>query len=290
MSEEIPQVGMHRTEDHRYYWNGQGPLTSVTTAISTYDKSDALVGWAKKETASFAMRHLPELVEHLRHTEAGLVDMLCEPCETDRKRRNPVGPYESARIWVSSISDYQRDAAADLGTRVHAMAEAIGKGDDPMVETELLPYGEQYRRWQDKYRPRFEAIEYMGVNRQNGYAGTGDILTRLDYFKELDNAADDVFCIDIKTFTKPGPVPKTYYPSTGMQLAACSRFDFIGKPNDPIEYPMPQATRFGVLLLGASDYRLIPYKVTDATFAAFLATLDLHEWKNGEAKRIVGAA
>lgn len=280
MSEKIPQVGMHRTEDHRYYWNGWGPLTSVTTAISTYDKSDALVGWAKKETASFAIRHVHELSAHLAN-HAGNPDPFCEPCETDRKRRNPVGHTESARIWVSSISDYQRDSAADLGTRVHAMAEAIGKGDDPMVETELLPYGEQYRRFLDSEDPFLIEVEYMGVNRQHGYAGTGDIIAYIN---------GEVWCLDIKTFTKPGPVPKTYYPSTGMQLAACSRFDFIGKPNDPTEYPMPEVERHGVLLLGTSDYRLIPYKVTDATFAAFLATLDLYAWKTGEAKRIVGAA
>jgi hypothetical protein len=276
--EAIPSVGLHRTDDHRYYWNGDGPFTSVTTAIGMYDKSDALVGWAKKETAIFALAHLPILTAHLSHFTP---DPFCPPCEADAKRRNPVGPYESGRLWVSSLPDRQRDAAADLGTNVHTVAEAIGRGEDPRIAPELLPYAEQYRRFLDDEDPQYRAIEYMGVNLTHGYAGTGDFIADINGWR---------YAIDIKTYTKTGKVPKTYYPTTGMQLAACAAFEFIGKPDDPTQYPVPEVERYAVLLLGQEDYRLIPYKVTDATFAAFLHCLDLHRWKHGEAKTIVGSA
>jgi hypothetical protein len=267
------RVGIYRSEDHRYWWNNEGPLPSVTTAMKMYDKSDVLTGWAKRETASFAVRNVDTLMAHSGHKT---VDPGCAPCMKAGRRYDPV---HSAIDWVKAIPGYQSDAARDLGTEVHGIAEAIGKGEDPDVAPAFLPYAVQYRRFLEEVRPDLLAIEYMGINRTHGYAGTGDILARI---------AGTVACIDIKTHTKPTKIPETYYPETAMQLAACSRFDFIGKPDDPTEYPLPKATTYGVLLLGAEDYRLIPYFVTDETFDAFLACLRLYRWRQGEARVVVG--
>lgn len=269
----VPSVGMHRTSDHRYYWNGEGPLPSVTTAMKMYDKSAVLMGWAKRETAAFAVRNLDVLVAHRDHTGA---DPLCVPCA---KAGRPYDRDAAASRWVASIPDYQSDAARDLGTEVHGIAEAIGKGETPDVAPEFMPYAAQYRRFLDEYQPRLLAVEYMGINRTHGYAGTGDILAEI---------AGSIACIDIKTHTKPTPVPDTYYPETSMQLAACSAFDFIGKEGDATEYPMPKVDAYGVLLLGANGYRLIPYFVTNDTMDAFLACLRLYRWQQGEARNIVG--
>ncbi len=281
MTDAIGPVGMYRNDKHLYWWNGDGPFTSVTTAMSTYDKSDALVGWAKKETSSFAIRNLDTLAEHREHLTWSDPD--CEPCRINAERRQPVDQMEAARLWVSSISDYKRDTAADLGTRVHAVAEAIGKGEADTLDPELIPFGKQYRNFIGDHNPAFLAIEYMGLNTEYGYAGTGDIIARLPEWQ------GDAVAIDIKTWTKTDkPIPDTYYPETAMQLAACSRFDFIGREGDSTEYRMPHVDAHAVLLIGRDDYRLIPYAVTDVTFSAFLACLDLHRWKNGEAKTIVG--
>ena len=286
MTDDIPSVGIHRTEDHRYYIDGYGPLPGVTTILKMMDKSDVLVGWAKKETASFALRHLDALVDHRRHT---LPVPECEPCAINQKRRKPVGQQEAARMWVSSISDYKRDAAADLGTRVHAIAEAMGKREDMLVEAELVPFAAQYQRFLEYYDPEFLAIEYMGINETHGYGGTGDIIARFRS-GSLGVNAQQTLAIDIKTHTKLTPIPDTYYPETAMQLAACSRFDFIGREGDPERHWMPSVDGHAVLLLGRDDYRLIPYAVTDETFDAFLACLRLHKWRWGEAKTIVGSA
>lgn len=271
----VPEVGIYRTDDHRYYWNGDGPLPSVTTAMKMYDKSDVLTGWAKRETASFAVRNLDALLAHREHRA---VDPGCAPC---MKAPRPYDATRAAVDWVKSIPGYQSDAARDLGTEVHAIAESIGKGEEPDVIPEFLPYADQYRRFLDDYRPEFLGIEYMGINRTYGYAGTGDIIARI---------GGVVTVVDIKTHTKPTPVPMTYYAETAMQLAACGRFDFIGKEGDATEYPMPQATHFAVLLLGADAYRLIPYFVTTDTFDAFLACLRLYRWQRGEARVVVGTA
>lgn len=269
----IPSVGIHRTDDHRYYWQGDGPFPSVTTAIKMYDKSAVLTAWAKRETAAFAVRNLDTLVAHRAHRA---VEATCAPCV---KSGRPYDPLAGAAKWVASIPDYQSDAAKDLGTAVHAIAEAMGEGEEPDVAPDLLPFAVQYQRFLDEYRPELLAVEYKGVNREHGYAGTGDFIARI---------GGAVSVIDIKSHTKPTPIPDTYYPETAMQLAACARFDFIGREGDATEYPLPAASSYGVLLLGRDDYRLIPYFVTDQTFEAFLACLALYRWQQGEARTVVG--
>lgn len=288
MTEVIPSVGMHRTEDHRYYWNGEGPYPNVTGILGMIDKSEALVGWAKKETARFALQNLGILAAHRLHNYPVPE---CPPCATNLNRKRMVAQSEAARMWVSSIPDYMKDAAADLGTRVHEVAEQIAKGEE--YDPALAPYAGQYARFIEERRPRFIELEYMGLNRTEGYGGTGDVLARLDFIDpgaEGWLANDPIVAIDIKTWTKDTPIKDTYYPETAMQLSACSRFEFIGKPDDPTEYPMPRVDAYAVLLLGAEDYRLIPYAVTDRTFDAFLACKNLREWREGEAKTIVGRA
>lgn len=271
----IPAVGMHRTFDHKYWWMGEGPFVSITTAMKLYDKSDVLTGWAKRTTADFAVRHLDVLLAHRDHHT---IDAACPPC---MKAGRPYDRDAGARKWIASISDYKRDSAADLGTEVHSIAEAIGKGEEPDVAPELLPYARSYRLFIAENAPDFLEIEYMGLNRAEGYAGTGDLLVRLGGLTA---------CIDIKSWTKDEALPETYYPETAMQLAACARFEFIGKPNDPTEYPVPAVDLYGVLLLGRDDYCLVPYFVTDETFDAFRNCLDLYRWRNGEAKTINGKA
>jgi hypothetical protein len=281
MTDPIPQIGMFRTDDHKYFWNGDGPYPGVTSTIKMLDKSDVLVGWAKKETARFAVQNLDALVAHRGHNYPVPE---CDPCAVNLARgRRMVAQQEAGRMWVSSIPDYIKDQAADLGTRVHAVAEDMANGDYSETAADLIPYATQYQRFLDGHRPAFLAVEYMGLNRTHGYGGTGDILACFEGFYD-----GPVTAVDIKTHTKDTPLPKAYYPETGMQLAACSRFEFIGKPGDPTEYPMPRVDAYAVLLLGREDYRLIPYAVTDRTFEAFLACLGLYRWKNGEAQTIVG--
>lgn len=264
---------MFRTDDHRYFWNGVGPYTSVTTAIKMYDKSAVFMGWAKWEVARFAVDHLDILVAHREHRS---VEPSCAPC---MQTARPYSAIAGARKWVASIPGYKADAARDLGTEVHGIAEAIGKGESPDVAPEFLPFAVQYRRFLADYEPKMRAVEYMGINRRHHYAGTGDILADI---------GGRVTCVDIKTHTKPTAIPDTYYPETAMQLAACSEFDFIGKEGDPTEYLMPKVERHAVLLLGRDDYRLIPYFPTHITMDAFVACLKLHAWQQGEARTVVG--
>ncbi len=250
MSDVITPVGLSRDKAHRYFWNGQGPLTSITTAIKALDKSGPLVAWSKRETAACAVRN---------------VDMLATLVQT--------GGPQAAIDWLKRIPDYQRDSAADLGTRVHALAESIELGHDPDIASDEAPYVAAYRQWRADYSPIVHASEYLVCSLTHGYAGTGDLNVTL---------AGTRWALDIKT-------SKGTYPETGLQLAAAVNAEFAGRPGDPNQYTVPPADRCGVLHLRPDGtYGLVPYAVTPDTFRAFLTALDLWRWLQGEAKAIVG--
>lgn len=292
-----------RTPKHAYLYDDIGPLPGVTTAIDMYGDKDALVTWGKREVAKFAVGHAETIIAHRGHGEFFYPET-CGPCRVamDAAGRSTgtvsLSPDEASQRWAQSLPDRKRDAAANLGTRVHAVAERINKGEPAAADEDARPFAIQYQRWLGATQPDLIAIEYVGVNLTYGYGGTGDIIVR----PRFGSHGGLVVAVDIKTHTDPDkPLPRSYYPKTGMQLAACSRFEFIGR--DPVELPgeslrsedvvpntYPQPDAYGVLLLGREDYRFIPYRVTERTFLAFLACLDTYRWRYGEAKSIVGAA
>lgn len=245
----IPKVGLFRDQHHRYYWAGEGPMISATTAIGVLDKP-AVVGWAKREVAKSAVRNLPALVQ-----------MVLEG-----------GPDAAAR-WLQGIPDFKRDKAANLGSRVHHLAEQIVRGESPEIEPIEAPFVVAYQNFLRERFPIFLMVEEMVCSLRYGYGGTLDAIARI---------GDDVWLLDIKTGGA--------YEETALQLAAYARAEFIGREADPKQYRIPAATRFGVIHLnpltpdrpdGYADtgYRLIPYEVGDREFDVFLAALRAAEWK-----------
>jgi hypothetical protein len=244
-----PAVGLVRDARHRYSWNG-GPLyPSVTTILGIKDKP-ALVGWAKRETAACAVRNL-EVLE--RMVQSG-------------------GPG-AAIEWLKRIPDYARDVAADLGTQVHAMAEALGRGEPVSVDESLRPYLAAYRRdFLDAFAPRFLAVEAMVCSERYEYGGTADA------FAEIDG---EIWLLDYKTGAG-------VYPDTALQLGGLARAQFIGYPGDPVQYPVPFTTRFGILHVRPERAQRYPVTVDRETVAAFLDARRLYGWDQGPAKRVIG--
>ncbi len=261
-------VGLCRNEKHEYWWNGAGPLTSITTAMKAVDKSDPLMGWAHRETAKAALRHLVPISAHVYNH--GMPDVTCPICMSAGPRWD--GPVAAAENYLKRMPGYQRDKAADMGTRVHRLAEAIAYGQDPEIAEDEAPRVTAYLQWKLDYKPVIHAVEYMVCHLGHGYAGTGDLNATL---------GNERWCIDIKTGSGA-------YQETALQLAAAVYAEFSGRPGDPQRYRVPPADRFGVLHLRADGtYGLIPYAVTDATFVAFLEALDLWRWLQGEAKTVM---
>lgn len=253
---EVTSVGLWRTPDHRYYWQepGQplvGPLTSVTTAMKAVDKSGPLIGWAKKATAECAIRNLPMLGTMVQS-----------------------GGTQAAVDWLKRIPDYQRDSSADLGTRVHILAEKVAYGGTPEMTDEEAPFVASYRKFLADFRPDVLRVEAMICNLTHGYAGTLDLLARLPGL--------GVGLIDLKSGSG-------VYSETALQLSALGNGEFMGWPGDPRRHPMPHIDFYAALHLRPEGYRLVPFAVDNDTFWRFLEAKGLWEWLQGQAKTVMGA-
>lgn len=274
----IPQIGAYRTADHRYYWNGKGPLPSVTSILSVLDKP-AVVQWAKRTVAEFAVRsfHDGSLQDHLRQM--------------------PNPDTETVR-WLASLPDYQKDQAGKLGSGVHLLADMQARGDQTFVVSETeAPYLAAFKNflnWLHGQGAEIVSSEKM-VWSSDGYAGTYDLIVKFPYCQNHDPNSGpgsdqcmvcqryageqiaDLWLIDIKT-------SKGYYPETALQLVAYGYADQIILEGNPDGYPMPIVNRYGVLhlrpeLYSDTGYRLIEYPIQDSDYVAFLGALELYRWK-----------
>lgn len=262
MTVAIPSVGMYRTPDHRYYFNGAGPFPGVTSILGIIDKP-ALVEWAKRETAECAIRNL-DLLDGLRST----------------------GGDRLAVEWLKRIPDYQRDEAANRGTRVHAAADAYVNGRELDLPIEDMPFLDAYRLFLERHNVSIVAAELavIGQTPYGYYGGTLDLIADVDTDGELEGDAPGRhrWLIDIKT-------SKGTYRETALQLAAYGMAGFAGFAGDVVPYELPAVERYGVLHIRPDiyptsqdgGYRLIEYEVGPGTRAAFEAAYGLSQWLTG---------
>ena len=249
-------LGLTRDERHGYRWSDgitvTGTLPSVTTIIGIVDKSGPLIGWAKRITAEAAVDNRDQLATWME-----------------------LGGRDGAISLLTKAASVKRDKAADVGTRVHALAESIARGVPVELTDEERPYLAAYQRFLADWEPRYLAAEEMVVSLTHYYGGTFDAIVEM---------AGDTWLIDYKT-------SKGTYPETALQLSAYAGADFIGRPGDPKRYEFPPITAYGVLHLrpeNGGQYEVIPYNVTQATFNAFLYARRLYEWREGEAQTVMG--
>jgi hypothetical protein len=245
-----PTVGLWRDDKHRYYArypdrdNANGlAMPGVTSVISKVDKSGPLIAWAKGVTADAALDNLPRLAEMVK-----------------------ADGREPTKAWLKAHATAESDRAKDLGTRIHILAEQIGRGADPTLEGFEMPYIEAYRRFLGEYRPTFKSLEQFTCNLRLGYGGTFDFLAVIDGKLTLG---------DLKT-------GKGIYPETRLQLAALGMAEFIGRPNDPRRYRMPKVEQYVILHVRpeayAKGYQLYRVNVNEADREAFRGALSIYRW------------
>lgn len=246
-----PTVGLYRTDAHRYHWNGGPAMPGVTTVISKVDKSGPLIGWAKGVTADAALNNLDTLST-----------MVAEKGRAVTKS------------WLTAHATAESDAAKDLGTRIHLLAEQISRGAEPDVSELEWPYVRAYQQYLADFAPEFRkgqsALERYVANLEHGYGGTFDFLCHLDL-----GDGPKLTLGDLKT-------GKGVYAETRLQLAALGAAEFIGLPNDPKPYRMPKVEQYVVLHVRpdayAQGYQLYRVNVTQADLDAFLGALAIYRW------------
>lgn len=268
---------MSLTRDDKHFYEAhyidlaQGKQPGITTCIGVLDKP-ALVGWAKRETAIAALRNWGTLQSMIAQY----------PVNDEALATHP------AVSFLKGVPGYQRDAAADIGTRVHAVAEAMQRGEDPIIEDDVAPFADAYvRDFLTRYQPTFHPLytECMVYHSgQDGtvlpYGGTMDVICRI---KDPVLDAEETWLIDFKT-SKSG-----VYPETGLQLAAGRYAEFIGRPGDPKRYPVPKVDRCGVVWIRPEGAHLIEYRVSPQEFQAFTACRLLWHWVHERAQEVKAA-
>lgn len=252
--------------------------TSVTTILGrTVSKGEALTIWAANTVARCAMNHLPYLTRSSRD-EAGRVD---------------------AYKWLKGAAARKRDERKEVGGAVHSLIEHRVLGTPVPAEVreneELAPYLANFERFVRDWKVTFTASEMVVLSVEHGYAGTLDYLfTSPLIARELGTDPKLEHCGDIKTGgelderTMAGDL-KGVYPEAALQEAAYSHAQFA-QLRDGRRVPMPPVAEMGMVLhLRPEGYRVVPVRIDEATFAAFLsfARLDA-QWTTGSAKTVVG--
>ena len=122
-------AGGFMTDDHRYYFNGEGPVPSVTTVLEILDKP-ALATWKAQQA-----------VKALYHS-----------FQDDDPR--PFNGLDEAVKWAMGEVRKSRDGAASIGTGVHHLADMASRADRSDAEAfgvtdDTRPYLEAFKAFRE---------------------------------------------------------------------------------------------------------------------------------------------
>ena len=232
---------------HSYTIDGT-KVPGVTTIIGDALPKPALINWAGNVTAAYAVDHWPELGE-------------LPPSQ--RLERLKKAKYED------------RDQAARRGTEVHALAEALARGEEVDVPEELAGHVEAYVDFLNSWEPVVVLSETVVANRAIGYCGTLDLIADMRHQRWL---------LELKT-TRSG-----IFPESALQACAYGRAEvWLDAFGD--EHPMDALgiNRAAAVHIRADGWDLRPLDVGEEVWAVFrhLAWLRRHLEDN---RRWVNAA
>lgn len=277
------------TAQGRYYHHpvtGQA-LVSVTNILSVACAKPALIPWAVKVVVEKAWDVLPRMVAAARQHED------CKPTRPKKDWEACGTCWGCLNREVKGEANNARDKASDLGTRIHALAEAHILGKPMAEDLEAAPYVEQYEKFLADFdvdiTKDIEATELTVANPALGYAGTLDLLVwlHLDGFipgqpcKVNPDGKRSLWLIDLKSSaTRPAG---SVYPEYALQLAGLRAAREIWLPDDTVA-PMPKGiTGAACLNLRQSTYALIPLPTGNAEFDAFKGGLAMTKWMHAGA-------
>lgn len=134
---------------HRYTVDGVS-VKGVTTLLGEGIPKEALIGWYAKQVAEYVADNLAEVSAMEWMSRAALISEL------------------------ASVPDKVRDAAADRGKEIHAIAENLLNGDAVEYDPALKGYVESCLKFLNDYEPVPLRTETVVASRQHGYCGTFD--------------------------------------------------------------------------------------------------------------------
>ena len=242
------------TPQGRYYTDPAGgpALVSVTNVLSTAVAKQALIPWAVKLTTE-------HLLDNLAEVNARIDD--------DR----PTLTKE-----IKAVHREVKEAAGNLGDRIHTAAEQHVLGAPVADDPEVAPYLAQLVLWLTMWGvdldEHVEATEITVFHRRLGYAGTADLLI---WLPTGPGGAMELWLIDYKTSATRSA--KSVYPENTLQLAALRYAETVLLPDDT-DAPMPTIQRTGVLNLRAKSHALVEMPAGRDAHAAFRGLLQGARW------------
>jgi hypothetical protein len=241
----------------RYYrWQGQ-EFPSVTSIRNLAGMPIRLAQWRTNQVIERAMTDYQTLGTMLRDNDP-----------------------KAVASWLRLAQDAKRDAAADLGKRVH---DAVEKGLSPAdVASDMSPFLLQYRDWLKVSGFVVDLQERQVWSPTTGYAGTFD---SVGHFK----TKSDRWLLDLKTGAGT-------YAEHALQTEAYARADFVGE-DDTVD---DAATRIlkqvalpnrAVLHLRPDGWSFKSIPGTQRTWNAFRALLYFATWvdDNPTLDNLIGA-
>lgn len=247
----------------------QHPVTaetavSVTTILGDGIPKKALVGWAAKEAASYAVDNIDELAELAQKGGEHRLEAI------DRIKGSP---------WR------RRDNKANMGTAVHDIAERMGlEGpgaiDVASYDPDLQGYVRSLVRWWEAWKPEVQMTEATVWSREWGYAGTLDLIAKI----EIPGHGEVTALIDYKS-------SKGVYGETALQLIGYANADFV-LLDDGSEAEMPKTDIGGVVHILPSGQMapFYPVQLTDELWSTFLYVREVALWTREGQKHAIGKA
>lgn len=254
------------------------PTETVVGYLTTLLKlglgtSDALVNWAVRTTAEYAVDNHDVVVPLANRDRDAAVKLL-----TDAR-------------WQSSSK------AAARGTDIHKAAETLALGGTPEVSNEALPYVEQYRRFLHIYEPTFLMSEAPVYSPTYGYAGTCDGVMEIGRRRVV---------FDYKTTAHAPDSGKSRPPfaEVALQMTAYKRAECVGVLSeqryaggkryylyspDVQHEPMPETDGAVCIVISPYDFMVVPVRTDDETWRHFRHVMENARWQVSVSRNVFGA-
>jgi phage baseplate assembly protein W len=221
---------------HSYRLDGR-KIPGVTTVIKT-KAAPALVNWAARVAAEFAVDHWEELA----------------------------GSSPSARLTqIAGSPNQARNKAAVRGTRIHALGEGLAHGRDVEVPDELLGPVQAYARFLDRWQITAVHTELPVCHIGYQYAGTADLVA---WSPRLVDGQP--FLLDVKT-------GRGFYRETALQLAAYRAADLALVDGAEVPMPETAERAYGAHVR-PDDVEMLPVDAGPGSWRAFLHLLAVYRW------------
>ena len=199
---------------HHYETLDGQRIPGVTTILSDAVPKPALVGWGIKSVAEFAVDHWDELA----------------------------GMPPAKRLAALKGAPYaDRDAAANKGTEIHALAARLVAGEEVDVPEALAGHVDSYIDFLDKMHVKAILVEFAVYHSDWDYAGTADLLADI---------GPDRWLLDVKT-SRSG-----VFTETAWQLAAYAAAE-VYMAEDGTVAELPSVRRIGAVWVRSDGWDLL---------------------------------